>query len=643
VTWLLPGFLAGSALVGLPVLLHFLRSKPKVIVRFPTLRFLGESAIRDTRKHRLRRLITLLLRCLIIGLLAAAFARPFWTSASAARRRVAVVAIDNSMSMQARGRWEAQKNQALSRLNGLEDGDQAALLVMHPSPWWLVPLTSDLARVRSELQNVQPGFEKTHYAEALRLAGGTLAATPGKSKLLIWMADEQRLGWLGVDMAKALPPGLKFCGGEPAPAPDRQAAIVSVQKSADPGLTANVRLFAPAQDQRRITVRAGDRVVAEKTISLKQGDNAVELPFEWPKDADGLRVSLDKDDLPADDVAWLALQASTPETVLLDSTAAADFLAHALVSTRKLGDAALKTAALPDQSWPTGQVAIVRDSKTFRPPRVQQLDRFLDAGGPLWIFVDGSPEQLDWLKKHGVKAGERAPSEEAWHLCNWDPEHPVLTAFLGGSLLPLLDVEFYRGFDLDGDALVPIASWPDGKTALAEWSGGGRRVLVAGFPTDRLATNWPTHPSFVPFVHQAAHWLGSLSSARNAWRVGDLIPLPSPGRWRGLDPATPEQRVGSSIRPAAPGLYEFIADGGVRTVFAVNIPPEESDLAPWPAPEQLAHLETPPTSENISKEVAAPALSDEAAESQQQLWWWVLAICAAAIFAELAFANRTAL
>ncbi|MFA7343422.1 MAG: BatA domain-containing protein [Terrimicrobiaceae bacterium] len=644
--WLLPGFLAGSALIGLPVLLHFLRSKPKTILHFPTLRFLGESAIRDTRKHRLLRWLTLLLRCLIILLLAAAFARPFRVHATAAHRRVAVVAIDNSMSMQARGRWEEMKSRVLAGLAELGEGDQAALLVMHPSPWWLVPLTTDLARVRSGLQAAQPGFEKTHYAGALRLAGEALAANPAKTKILIWMADEQRLGWVGVDMAQALPPGIKIRIGETAPSPERQAAIVALQKSAAPGgeLVATVRLFSPMQDRRTITVQAGGRVLTEQTVSLRAGDNKIPLPFSPAKDADGLRVSLDADDLPADDTAWLALQGASVGTVLLDPATGTDFLTHALLSTRMLGVGGLKTSALPEKAWPVGPLVIVRDAPAFRPPRVEHLDRFVEAGGPLWIFVDGSDEELGWLDRHGVNVSPRAPEDEAWHLRNWDPEHPVLAAFSGRSLLPLLDVEFYQGFDLDGDSLVPVASWPDGKTALAEWSEGGRHLLLAGFPMDRAATNWPVHPSFVPFVHQAAHWLGSFASSRNDWRVGESIPLESEGTWRSLDSALPhEQRVGGSIRPAAPGLFEFVADTGARRVFAVNIPPEESDLTPWPDPGQLARLERPDAPNGDGKRMAMPPLSDQVAENHQRLWWWVFALCAVAILVELALANRTAL
>ncbi len=121
-SWLLPGFLAGSLLVGLPIALHFLRSRPKNEIRFPSLRFLGESALRDTRKHRLRRWLTLALRVLVILLLAAAFARPFWKNKQAAHETALLVAVDNSMSMQTGQRWETLRQQALNLLDQLSPG-----------------------------------------------------------------------------------------------------------------------------------------------------------------------------------------------------------------------------------------------------------------------------------------------------------------------------------------------------------------------------------------------------------------------------------------------------------------------------------------------------------------------------------------
>jgi hypothetical protein len=643
--WLFPGFLAGAALIALPVILHFLRRRQTAIVRFPSLRFLGETVMHDTRRHQLLRWLTLLLRCLAIALIVGAFARPFWMSAAASHRQLMVVAVDNSMSMQTAGRWENLQAWALKQLDELNPGDQAAVLVMNPAPVWLVPLSDDLDRVRAALKNLRPGYEKTRYAGALKMAGATLELHPGATKTLVWMADEQRAGWRSVDFAQTLPPGVKIRFAESAPEPSRQAAITSLQWSLDkPGLVANVRLFAPVQDRRRITVSAGKNILAEQTVTLRAGDNKILLPFSPPENADGFRVAMDADDLPADDTAWIVPQKTAADTVLLDVVPDTDFLAHALRSTEKLGAAALKPEPLPEKYWPADSVVILRGDDAFRPPQLEQLDRFFDAGGALCIFLDGSAGQLDWLKKHGIEAAARKTSEDAWHLQDWDPDHPVLAAFAGQSLLPLLSVEFHRGFNLAGSQLAPMADWPDGKMALAEWSDGGHRLLLAGFPMNRAATDWPTQPSFVPFVHQTVRWLGSFEERRDDWRVGDTISLPATnGTWRVLDgPAMQQARIaGGSIRPDTPGFYEFAGDGA-RRVFAVNTPVEESDLAPWPKPEQFASLESRNLPERAGRHLAVAPISSEAAENQQRLWWWLLAGCGLVILAELALANRTA-
>ncbi len=232
--WLFPGFLAGAALIGLPIVLHLLRRKPRDVVRFPSLRFLGASALRDTRRNRLWRWLTLLLRCLAIVLLCAAFARPFWGKTPSATRRALVIALDNSMSQQARGRWQATQRWALDQLDELAGGDQAALFVMEPEPAWIVPLTDDLPRVRTALLAAQPGYDKTRYARPLRMAGDALAKTAAGTKILAWAADEQRAGWRGTDLAEKLPSGIRFRFMDAAPAPQRQAAIVAVHQSAPP-------------------------------------------------------------------------------------------------------------------------------------------------------------------------------------------------------------------------------------------------------------------------------------------------------------------------------------------------------------------------------------------------------------------------
>ena len=652
-TWLLPGFLAGSLLVALPIALHLLRSRPKLEIRFPTLRFLAESAVRDTTKHRLRRWITLALRMLVITLLAAAFARPFWKHASDVGKGAMIVAVDNSMSMQADGRWERLREWARGELDGLEPGDQAGILVMHPSPRWLAPLTDDLAAVRGMLSKLEPGYEATRYAAALGMAGETLAALPATRKTLVWMADEQRLGWLGTSFGKQLPPGVKVVFGEPAASPGRQAAIVAARwvNGADGrGIEVVLRGYAPDEDERRLAVVAGGATLVEQNVLLRAGEETtvqIPLPRAAAPDAAGIRVTLDPDALPADDTAWLTAAPHAATVLRGTATGATDFIAHALEATKKLPAAPLDAEPLPAGEWPPTAVVILQGGNEFSGPARSRLDAFAATGGQLLIFVDGSADQRRWLEERGITVTDRGPASNPWHLRDWDGEHPVVKALgdEGLGMLELMDVEFTRGCDLAGETLVPMARWPDGRTAIAEADSRGAKLVLCGFPPTRSAANWVASPSFVPFVHRVVSHLAAAYANKRDWRVGDTIPLPAgEGTWRSVDAPRPTaaRKAGGGIRPDAPGLYQFSTGTG-STLYAVNTPPAESDLSPWPDPDQLSSLQSPAEAEPAEAVAGAgPPLSNEVAESQQRLWWWLLALCSAVLVVELSLANRTA-
>jgi len=655
VSWLLPGFFGAAFVIGLPVILHFLRSKPKAIIDFPTLRFLAEGAIRDTKKHRLRRWITLALRCLIIALLAAGFARPFFANSRSGGGQIMIVAVDNSIGMQARGRWDARREWALAQLTELGPGDEAGILMMQPAPAWLAPVSGNIEQVRETLRAMQPGFEKAHYMPALRMAGQTLAAMPGQKKTIVWMSDEQKAGWIGTQFNDTLSAGVKIRFGDTAPLPGSQAAITSAQWSRDGlqrAVAVNIRLYAPETQTRQITVKTGGKVIAQQSVDLKAGpEQTFLIPLKNAADASaashqGVSVSMDPDDLAADDSAWLAPGDESARTVLYSpgSGPASHFLDHALGSLEQFDADPLTDQPFPQGDWPAGAVAIATGD-CFQPPALDHLNHFVAAGGAVWIVVDGSEAQMQWLAGRGVRVTLRPQADEPEHLRDWDLDHPILGAFAGQSVLPLMEVEFTRSFGLAGENLTPIANWPDGSAGLAELASPGGRIFLSGFPLDRSATNWPVQPSFVPFVHQTLRWLAALQKTKTDWRIGDTIPLDGrEGTWRALDAARPQpdEHAAGSVRPTVPGLYEF-CDGNSRQVFAVNVPLGQSDLTPWPDPSQLLSLESKagPEKEQAA-EYAAVKLSDESAESQQRLWWWLLAIVAAALLAELAVANRTA-
>src|SRR5256714_15522590 len=79
-----PIFLLGAMAAALPVLAHLVRRTRAAKIQFPSLMFLRRIEQKTIRKRRLRNWLLFALRCAAVVLLALAFARPYFSGASAA-------------------------------------------------------------------------------------------------------------------------------------------------------------------------------------------------------------------------------------------------------------------------------------------------------------------------------------------------------------------------------------------------------------------------------------------------------------------------------------------------------------------------------------------------------------------------------
>jgi hypothetical protein len=651
--FLLPLFLGAGALASVPIILHLLRRKPRVKMIFPTLQFLGPSAVLETRRHRIRRWLTMLFRCLTILLICLAFSRPFWNADRIGHGRAVVIAVDNSFSMQTSGRWDNLRSWATDKISQLGNGDRAGILIMNPTPRWQVPITDKLGQVRDALAQMKPGYESTRYEPALRMAGDALLHSGAPEMTLAWMGDGQALGWQGVNFSTPLPPGVKLLYPPPSAPPARQAAIVKTQwDTAATGLILHVNIdaYTPAQDTRQLTVTEDGLVIAKQSITLAaHHPNRIDVPLPGVKGdrSVAVKVAMDADDLPVDDTFYSVHEPDSSRQIYLTPLESGDdsfdFVRHAIDSTKTIADAPLEAKDLPDAAWPLTSVVIVRGSSPFQQPAVARLDAFLKAGGTAFVFLDGDPAQADWLKAQnlGTKA-ETGSVDAPLHLRNWDLGHPLLKALAGNNLMGLLGVNFYRGVALTGVDAAPLATWDDGNTAIAEVSAGGQHFLACGFDAQRDFTDWPIHASFLPFMHSALLWLSRQENSGADWRVGDTVPLAGSGTWTRIDgPGGSEQlQASGSIRPHSPGLYQFTTNGQPHLI-AVNLQPEESDLAPYTTPNDLLKLASTAPARAVPAQQATLKISREEAENQQRIWWWLLAAAVVFLLAELRLANRT--
>ena len=98
--FLAPAFLAGLAAIAVPVIIHLINRERRVVVEFPSLMFLQRIPYRSVRRQKIRHLLLLILRCLALALLVAAFARPFFQRRHAAiattGAREVVILLDRS-------------------------------------------------------------------------------------------------------------------------------------------------------------------------------------------------------------------------------------------------------------------------------------------------------------------------------------------------------------------------------------------------------------------------------------------------------------------------------------------------------------------------------------------------------------------
>lgn len=673
-----PLLLAGSVVLALPILIHLVRNDRSERVRFSSLMFLLRIPKKTVRQQRLRNLLLMALRLLLIALLVAAFARPYFNQETAAAPVDAgddslVLMLDDSYSMTYGTNFERMQNEATTRLDNLAPGLRAGLVVFNANASAPAQITDDHEQLKAIVSGLQPSSNRTSYYEAFTVADRLLSQLQGTHRRLVVISDFQRNGWNRparesvidadvdvefVDLSVENPDntGIDTVGVDATvftrEYPGQLQARIRNHRLVDPA-TVSVALEIEGRvvESREVTVAPLTSILVDFT--------GFELPMGY---AEGRVVIEDEDALMADNAWSFVIQRRDRMDLLLVDAGTRDqslFLQTAFGSDPNFPFTVerVRYDAVSAARIAQARVVVINDVPRLSDALRNALNEARAGGQGQLVILAANAETSWWnsFEQLPVTLGnkvfvQRDRNQPFYSLTRWDRGHEVFSALeSGGGRFSLNTVQFmaYSGLEPREGAIV-IASLEDGSPIMVQTPAEAGRLIVFGSGVEGRAWNdWPYKGgSFVPVFLETALYLASYRDSEAYYELGATIPVPGSGGQASavITPDGQRLTLGEGgvegrryFTPDDAGLYELRL-GPDSIPVAVNFPPSESVLDPMPPEDLLASVR------RREGEFGTAALMNESGETdfaeRQNLWWYLFLFALLAGIGEIYLGNR---
>lgn len=657
--FLSPWFLAGLAAVGLPVYFHLLRQHRSTPRPFSSLMFFERSTQSSIKHRKLRYLLLLAARLALLVLLALAFASPFINRTVlpyAGGRKLLVLVVDNSFSMREGNRLERAKQEAVSAVSNLREGDEGQVATLGSQIGFLTQPTPEANELVAAIQSIKAGDARSSYGELARVLR-SLSETSRAPIEVHLFSDMQ---------ASSMPPG--FADLQlPAdarlvlhPTSEERAPNFAVENVIAPSslfdpekarVQATISGFGTESGRRNVSLVAAGKTLESKVVEIPANGRAtVEfLSLEVPYGFTRCEVRIDSaDSLGEDDRFLFAVERADARQILfvhraresrallyfqsaLDSSANAAFRLQAIEVERAGGIDPTRYA-----------VVVLSDVGAIPEAFEMKLKQYVRGGGG--VLVTAGPVSARRLRvpvfDQAVVESRYASRSDKRFLTagEADQTHPSIRKAGGWD-----GVKFYHAVHVEpGEARV-IARLSDETPLLLEKGIGEGRVLLFASTFDNVSNDFPLHPAFVPFVEQTAHYLGGLEERTANLTVDSFLELRAGrGQAQSVEVIDPDgnrplslEEAGSTqaFRVAREGFYELRRANDRNEMIAVNADRREADLA-------LAPQETLQLWQNTGERTTETAAVVESVQKPWNLWWYVLLVALAAAIAESLLAGR---
>ena len=629
--FLSPLFLIAVAVgAGIPLVLHLLYNQRKMQMPFPTLRFVRLAEQQSSRRIRLEGFLLWFIRTLIMALLGLAFAMPMLRNSRLgwlgnAPRDVAIV-LDASYSMgynTGRGTvWQKAIETATSILQDLSDKDRFCIYLAREQPEAIIaePIANTKEGI-SRLKALQPGYGTSRLAPAVGAAMKALRnSDASREKEIHVISDNQNLPWrsfaseTGTSQYNPDEAGSKlgmFVSLLGTEHPENTGvASVAVEpavlyKDTRIKITATT-LRTGAPSETAATLYIDGRQVGRR--SLKTGnasESAVDfIVSQLPVGVHVGRIETPEDNLSIDNTFHFLIRVQEQKPVLVVGNSEDTlFLRTALRTGLNRPDALQVVVPEKVEEQPLANFCAVFlcNALPLSGQAIGAIEDYVKSGG-LLVILPGMKASVEaykpWVCLPAIPASiEAVPFTQSKHTLTWDkPQHPLVAPLRGGLAVPTLAVRrcfTWQKIHETTERLASMGSEP----FLLERTFGNGRVLMFATSADRIWSDFPLSPFFLPLILQCADYGAGIGVgqpftwATEALSLGEFFP--------GLKTAptiqSPEKRS-VSVRSAVvegrkvliaenlrdPGIYTMAtaAEPELKPALAVNIPRTESDLTP---------------------------------------------------------------
>lgn len=639
-SFLAPLFLLGAAAIALPILFHLIRQTTRERTVFSSLFLLEPTPPRLTRRSRLNNILLLILRCLVLGLLAFGFARPFlarpiseaMTPGGPGR---VLVLIDTSASMRRAGHWEEARKQALAQVRKASPADQLAIYtydreirpVLSFSEWSETAPAQRLSLAEGRIGSLSPGWAGSRAGASLQ-EGAELLTDAGRNQTggrteLVLISDLQEGSRFETIQGYEWPKDVRLTVAAVSP---KRIGNAALQLVGEPAAT-DTQTAPPVKF--RVT-NSGDSRTEQFKVGwmAPTGDRFAGPLQEIYVPAGQARTFSIAAPAPTNRTTRLVLQG---DTELYDNTAYVVQREPARSSIVYVGrDAARQSRAREagnaEGGGPAGDdpkaplyflrrafsgttvmettITATDPAKSLDPAKLQEasllvatdleengniavLRRAVEAGKTLFVSIGDArtADPLARLLQVPIVELVEVKVPNFAMLAEIDFRHPLFAPFADPRFADFSKVRFWTYFRMDASQIPGgrvLARFDGGDPALLEADAGRGKIVIlcAGWQPDQSQLALST--KFVPLLHTLLEHSGEARPAQAELVVGDALPIPTssdPANVTITAPAGPARTVPAAGHTNLTALTPGIYEvlvGKTTARFAVNLDPAES-------------------------------------------------------------------